>query len=282
MSRHASLPPVPRQRSKSVSYVQPSMSAAPPPSYAQVKADPYATGYVPAGLPSWAPYQYPAYHAPQPTVAPQPQGYGYFSWPSTSTVDKIPDEHKGRSRTPAPSTRAKKGGLFSSLRRRVTGPETHLHMLLLHARPSPLLYDVRNPPTMATHGNHPIRALAPLDRAQPATSPPRAFLRLTCELMPWTLEIARPQGVTVGDVLDELHALLHKRVRRSEWLIAADGLQEKVVRTFAWRCYNSTAPRGFEEQQGPKRVDWLLKRTVFRGLSHGPDDDTFVLHLGQH
>lgn len=276
----------PRQRRHShSSYAQPAAGVPAPPPYA-LKPDPYAAGgYAAPVLPPWAPYpQYAmaAYHAPQPSVPPQPQGYGYFQWPSTSTVDEIPDEFKGRPATPAPSVRSKKGGgLFSSLRRKIAGPDAHLHMLLLHARPSPLIYDVRNVPTTAGRANAP-GPLTHSERAQHATSPPRTFLRITCDLVPWTIEITRPQGVTLGDVLDAVYADLHKRVRRSEWLIAQDGLQEKIVRAFAWRCYNSTAPRGFEEQQGPKRVDWLLKRTVFRGLSHGPDESTFVLHLGQH
>ncbi|KZV85228.1 hypothetical protein EXIGLDRAFT_699701 [Exidia glandulosa HHB12029] len=287
MSHHhraASVPPA-RQRRHSQPFAPPAHVTTPPP-YAAVKADPYANVYVAPTLPSWAPYpQYAVqqYHAPQPAVPPQPQGYGYFQWPSTSTVDEIPDDHKGgRPKTPAPSMRSKKGGMFASLRRKVTGPDTHLHMLLLHARPSPLFYDVRNIPTTAVRAGGPGVGLPPAERAQHATSPPTTFLRITCELIPWSVEITRAKGITVGDVLDELYAMLHKRIRRSEWLIAQDGLQEKIVRAFAWRCYNSAAPRGYEEQQGPKRVDWLLKRTAFRGLSHGPDESTFVLHLGQH
>jgi len=117
------------------------------------------------------------------------------------------------------------------------------------------------------------------------------------------------QYITLGHLLDTVHAFLQRRVRRSEWLIANERMQEKVVRAFAWRCYNSPGPRGafqtgplftskwrnanqplgylgIEERQGPKRVDWLLKRTVFRGLSRihggGEGEEEWELHLGQH
>ncbi|KAH7097822.1 hypothetical protein BKA62DRAFT_623406 [Auriculariales sp. MPI-PUGE-AT-0066] len=265
--------------------------------------DPYATAYAaaPAALPGWSPYA--QYHAPQPNVPPVPQGYGYFQWPSTETVDQIPEddtdvsgsgssgsEKKSYSSDDLPHLKNKnsngsRGGLFSGFKRKFAGPDVHLHTLLLHARPAPLVWDIRNAPMAASRGSTPGRTLSAHDRAQFATAPARPFMRLTCDLMPWSIDVcAKPgvSGVTVGDVLDAVHAALQRRVRRSEWLIASERQQERIVRAFAWRCYNAPGPRGVEERQGPKRVDWLLKRTICRGLSRSGDGETWVLHLGEH
>jgi hypothetical protein len=222
----------------------------------------------------WNPYHH---QTPHPVAQPQPESFSYFAWPSTSTVDSLPS-----SLEPPKFNGKPKKGIFSSLRRKSHAPDGHLHRFLLHSRPVSVVYDVRNPPVTACLATNPPTPLSPTDRAQLATSPPRAFMRITCDLMPWSIDVSNAAGVTCGDVFDAICAAMQRRVRRSEWLIAQESLQEKIIRAFAWRCYSALGPPGYEEQQGPKRVDWLLKKTVFRGISHGGEEDTWVLHLGSH
>jgi len=241
------------------------------PPYDPYKPPPFE--YTPQEL-LWNPYRG---QTPHPPMQRQPEGLAFFSWPSTSTVDSISSSLE----MPEPNTKPKKS-IFNSFRRKSVGPDGHLHVTLIHSRPPAVIYDVRSPSSAISRTTHPTTAISHNDRAQLATSPPRQRMRITCELMPWSISVSNPAGVTCGDVFDAIYKCLNRRVRRSEWLIAQESLQEKVIRAFAWRCYNAPGPPGYEEQQGPKRVDWLLKKTVFKGLSHSGEEDTWVLHLGHH
>ena len=145
-----------------------------------------------------------------------------------------------------------------------------------------LIWDVRYPPTYASHDRY---RLSSSMLNQPATNPPVPVFRIVCGLLPhrsWSVEVVPRHGrvVTVGDVLDALYSGLRHRVSGSEWAEASRSHQARVAEAFYSRArttsYMYSRGKGekerayYEEKEksaGVRRVDWLVRSTVFVGLT---------------
>ena len=137
-----------------------------------------------------------------------------------------------------------------------------------HVEPT-LLWDLRYSPDYARLSSAPDRRLSSSVKAQYATNPPVPIFRVTCGILPyrdWTIEVHNSRGVTVGDVLNALYRELRHRVNSAEWNGAPRPHQARVAETFYSRSRRSPDPR-YEQRAGVRRVDWLLKSTVFVGLT---------------
>lgn len=137
-----------------------------------------------------------------------------------------------------------------------------------HIEPS-LLWDVRYPADYARLASSRDRRLSPSITSQFATSPPVPIFRITCGIFPyreWTVEVRSARGVTVGDVLSALYRELRHRVTSAEWNGAPRSHQARVAEAFYARGRKAADPR-YEQRAGVRRIDWLLKSTVFVGLT---------------
>jgi hypothetical protein len=166
------------------------------------------------------------------------------------------------------------------------GPVQIHPLLAYHPYVFPINYDVSHTPNTASAN---IRAspvhLDSYRRAEPATHPPINVLSLRSDLLPWACEIhASTQSyITVEDVLSQLYRFLRTPATRDEYnAVPSQSARDKVAETYRSRCsrVSSAAEKAEELSKGLKRVDFLMGRTTFMGLSStklGPD--AWVLNL---
>lgn len=126
------------------------------------------------------------------------------------------------------------------------------------------------------------------DLAYPATSPPLPYLHIRCEELPWSIDVYPALNsdsgvVTVGDVLHGIYRALRHRVSSSEWHASSSSMQHRVRDAWVRRCkrQQSYKERTYESNNGLRRIDWLAKNTLFRGLSPGRASDHWIMHVGQ-
>ncbi|KAF9268424.1 hypothetical protein L218DRAFT_853818 [Marasmius fiardii PR-910] len=124
--------------------------------------------------------------------------------------------------------------------------------------------------------------------AEPATEPPVSSLRITCPMMKWTITVIPPPSiispsvlqpsvrrspvryVTVLDVLMALLRDMNIPVTSSEYqALPSPDTTTKVNQAYFHRCRSIPDPasRRVEEARGVKRVDFLMGRNKFLGLS---------------
>ncbi|KAJ6529893.1 hypothetical protein DFH09DRAFT_153681 [Mycena vulgaris] len=145
---------------------------------------------------------------------------------------------------------------------------------------------------------HPPQS-APLNAAdfrEPAFHPPRTALRILHPRLPfWPVDLALPAGapaapISLGDVLAALHRALHTRITPADWEPLGRADAEAVTRAFTHRCRAEAVRSGVppaqlrdreiaERNEGVKRVDFLLGKTVFKGLVRTPGDPEGVVRL---
>ncbi|KAF7325755.1 hypothetical protein MKEN_00426000 [Mycena kentingensis (nom. inval.)] len=137
----------------------------------------------------------------------------------------------------------------------------------------------------------------------PAFHPPRTALRILHPQLPfWPVDLtppppptpahaaAGPPPLSLGDILVALHKSLHTRISHADWATLDPAAEQAVTRAFAARCHNEAAKSGAPmhamsdvehavRSQGVKRVDFLLGRTVLRGLVKHPGDPEGVVRL---
>ena len=165
---------------------------------------------------------------------------------------------------------------------------TVLHPLLSYSQHdvvpgncAPILWDLRESPKSALHVDNPDKQLSPSDLSQPATSPPCLVLCITCEVFPepWPIKICRTEAITVGDVLDTIHAVISRRITQSEWDRLSEKQRARIGVKFDDRC--KVSPQREEcRANGVLRVDCVLAHTLFAGLSASHDeDDSFIMTL---
>ncbi|TDL22711.1 hypothetical protein BD410DRAFT_722311 [Rickenella mellea] len=157
---------------------------------------------------------------------------------------------------------------------------TALHALLSFSPTSqqnsrtlpPLIWDLKHPPATARPASDPRHHVSPRLFAQHATSPPTQFFRITSGLFPysWHIDIQNPHGVTVGDVLEGIFKFLRRGVDKYEFANASRTQSARVAESFYARVQRSHDPR-YEQSQGVRRIDWLLKHTMFVGLTPSLD-----------
>ncbi|KAJ7154894.1 hypothetical protein C8R43DRAFT_884900 [Mycena crocata] len=157
-------------------------------------------------------------------------------------------------------------------------------------------------PLRLLSANPPQSTLAsPAELAEPAFHPPRTALRILHPRLPfWPVDLAlrgaqaqqSPPPITVKDVLGALHRALHRRMMlaAADWSALSEGEAGRVTRAFAQRC-RAEAVRGggpvsqlrdcelAVRNEGVKRVDFLMGKTVFEGLVRAPGDPEGCVRL---
>ncbi|KAI6029693.1 hypothetical protein PISMIDRAFT_42387, partial [Pisolithus microcarpus 441] len=111
-------------------------------------------------------------------------------------------------------------------------------------------------------------AISPSELMQPVVDPPVKSLHIVSSLVlaTWTITVTNPSGVTVQDVLVNIHATLQKPIIRDEWDNLSAEQHTSIQRIFYDRCYTSKDyNRAYSG--GVRRIDCLLSTTVFSGLS---------------
>ena len=145
---------------------------------------------------------------------------------------------------------------------------------------SPLLWDLRESPESARRVVHLDETISAAQLSQHATSPPMLVLHITCDLFPdWPIEVRRPEGITIQDVLDAIYTMLQRQILHQEWDTFSNKHQARIAAVFGDRCKSAV---NFDKCQsrGVLRVDCLLLHTLFAGLSISPDlEDACILTL---
>ncbi|KAF8587748.1 hypothetical protein K439DRAFT_1630359 [Ramaria rubella] len=161
-----------------------------------------------------------------------------------------------------------------------------------HAAHASIEFDLTLPPSHILISHGPSRSsyvgLPAQDLTVAATSPPVPHLRIQCEHLPWPIEV-HPSAhsgagvVTVGDVLEAIYRALRHRVRGTEYYASSTEVQHRVRDAYLRRCKRnqSMSGRAYETNNGLRRVDWLMKNTIFQGLSPGRSHDHWVMHVAQ-
>jgi hypothetical protein len=143
-----------------------------------------------------------------------------------------------------------------------------LHPFLQFTLSPAIDYDISfSPKTIATP--HPYAL------AQPAIHPPLAHLAVVCSDLPWQITVVPSSTihgafVTVADVLASLHRTLRLAVHPDEYnALPSHEDKHKVNTAYESRCVRIEDPaaQAEEKRKGVKRVDFLMGRTRFLGLS---------------
>lgn len=93
-------------------------------------------------------------------------------------------------------------------------------------------------------------------------------MRLISKSFPWAIDINSGGQLTVGDVLEAMHAGLQESIVESEWgFIVRDNKSKETIEN-AMKVRVAADPTA---DKRPKRIDFLGDATLFRGLEK--DDD---------
>ncbi|KAJ7183947.1 hypothetical protein C8R46DRAFT_939998 [Mycena filopes] len=135
--------------------------------------------------------------------------------------------------------------------------------------------------------------ITPSEIRETAFHPPRTSLRILHPRIPfWPVDLALPAAlareapmtpIALGDVLVSLHRAMHERIAHADWETLSEADAQAVTLAFTKRCRGEAVRSGaipaqlrdrevHERNKGVKRVDFLLGKTVFRGLWKAPED----------
>ncbi|KAF8172680.1 hypothetical protein BJ912DRAFT_859949 [Pholiota molesta] len=154
-------------------------------------------------------------------------------------------------------------------------PSKSRHAGLL--RPHPYLemygikWDMMDHPYAMSRNHHPISARA---WKEPATSPPLPFLSITVANFPWRFSVyaSNHSYVTFQDVVETIYRSLRKNITEGEFRMAGASATDRrrATRAYEHRYRRQLSTRLYEEEKrgGMKRVDFLMERTRFAGLSN--------------
>lgn len=147
-----------------------------------------------------------------------------------------------------------------------------LHPLLLYSpNCPPINYNLLETPfhTSSVEFLNLNRSHNEIDFAQLACQPSAHFLRLFHSRLPWYIDIqqVRPNGITVLDVLTQIHAQLYTPIYPrhfyNEELSDAD--RAEITRAFHLRCRGDPT----YISRGVLQLDFLGEKVVFEGLARG-------------
>jgi hypothetical protein len=145
----------------------------------------------------------------------------------------------------------------------------------------PIDYDISLPPTFITT---PHQHILP----EPAVVPPLPLLAVVCPDIPWLITVSpsssKPDAfVTVADVLLTIYCGLRLAVHPDEYnALPSHEDKHKVNAAYGNRYVRIADHAACEEEKrkGVKRVDFLMGRTRFLGLSRTPvGPDVWALHV---
>ena len=130
-------------------------------------------------------------------------------------------------------------------------------------------------------GNNQTILLSPEELSQPATHPPIYQLQIQCDLIPnWPITLqynANPYRsantyptvappITLGDVLSAVHNSLNLGITQYDWIALSPEQERAVSRAYTKRC-KAIGSSTMLQNEGVKRVDFLLDKVWFRGLA---------------
>lgn len=157
------------------------------------------------------------------------------------------------------------------------------HALLEYSTSPSINYDMRTPPSSVSTSR---RTLPSYSLSDPAINPPLSSLTLTTPYLPWPIHIMsshRHGYITVKDVLDEIYYTLRTNMTGSEFnsLLSSTSDQRRVVKAYEQRYRRIRDLGEYEEEKrkGVKRVDFLMERTKFAGISSTRRADAWILHV---
>jgi len=144
---------------------------------------------------------------------------------------------------------------------------TTLHRLL--AAHACITYDI---------STSPVFLRLPFPRLlEAATWPACANMHITCEGLPWPIDIEIPTSdgtaLTCLTVLCGIFSSLQRPVSGLEWQVTSPTMQAVAWDAFVRRCHANPSRTG----QRLKRLDFLSGRTSFKGLSLSPDG--WIMHV---
>ncbi|EPQ50883.1 hypothetical protein GLOTRDRAFT_49760 [Gloeophyllum trabeum ATCC 11539] len=122
--------------------------------------------------------------------------------------------------------------------------------------------------------------------AAEATYPPSTDLTLSSERLPWTIWVKSNvhETVHVADVLRCIYRSLQTPVTDEEFAALDAGRSFHVHAAYRARCHRCQTPKEYEEEKkvGVRRIDFLMGRHMFAGLSASLRDrasGTWILHI---
>lgn len=137
------------------------------------------------------------------------------------------------------------------------GLTSQIHTLL-DATSSPLIWDVRQPPTTLTAKSSTSRIFGPNALSFPVVSSGAGHIRIISKDFPWSLEIGpKSRALTATEILHHLYDLLQRPFDDAVWGTIDDNKRDIIER--AWK-------RREEDENKMKNVDWLGKRYMFKGF----------------
>jgi hypothetical protein len=148
------------------------------------------------------------------------------------------------------------------------GAQIHSLLAFTPFTPPNVQYDL-------SHPLHTINSQFTPSFLNPATYPPLPALTVFCRHIAWPIAVSpsQPTGyVSVIDVLTSVYTSLRLAVRRAEYDTLPSGdMRQKVDDAYFVRCrlLADEDERKLEALKGVKRVDFLVGKTRFLGLS-GP------------
>ncbi|KIJ50429.1 hypothetical protein M422DRAFT_777140 [Sphaerobolus stellatus SS14] len=251
--------------------------------YYTVDGIPFTAAAVPLPISPYAsPHHSPAgspYAVQLIPLPPSPSGSHYAAIPVTpprSPRSRPPSISPRHHQIPLPPVLTPVGTVASL----AAGTRFKPHPLLDFDAESPRLqWDVRLAPSTARIAKPPYR---PLDHYldQYAIEPAWTFVRLRCDLLPWIVECSNPRGVTVRDILDGVWDCLREPIDSDDWRESTRDFRERLQEVFELRTKligdkEGRAQRRREEDDGVKRVDWLLWDFEWLGIKKSSDLETW-------
>ncbi|TCD59970.1 hypothetical protein EIP91_010960 [Steccherinum ochraceum] len=242
---------------------------APPPNPAPFPSPPYAYGHLPpvATMPPVGPPPGYAPHRRRSDTSIPPGGHP--AWVSIPTWMVYPQ--------PAP----------------VAPPPSQFHPLLNgEGGNRPLLFfdlslHAFNPLRISSYGHTTGTTLTLDELSQQATHPGVTRMEIICDTISQWPIILEPQQdrpssgylsvpsssaanfgpITVGDILVAIHRVLQTQISHRDWVQLSDSQETAIARAYTRRCRTFPSAEEFESRQGVRKVDYLLDKFVFRGLT---------------
>ncbi|KAJ7936595.1 hypothetical protein B0H13DRAFT_1589479, partial [Mycena leptocephala] len=135
--------------------------------------------------------------------------------------------------------------------------------------------------------------LSPRQMSESAFHPPITALRIIHSHIPfWPVDIVTEASnpMSVGDVLVTLHRAMHQRISSADWNTLSAVEADAVTKAFNKRCHTEAiwsivVPAQWrdrtimERNDGVKRVDFLMGRTIFQGIVKAPQDPDGCLRM---
>ncbi|KZT24768.1 hypothetical protein NEOLEDRAFT_1066528 [Neolentinus lepideus HHB14362 ss-1] len=184
-------------------------------------------------------------------------------------------------------------------------PQPYPHQSILHPlldgehRTPPIFFDMSvtmfTPLKLTGRGSK--TSITSEELEQPALWPPTTRMRIVCDnVRQWPVELqyqgnsmllqvpgmeSRP--ITLGNVLQAIHTNMQTQITHMDWARLSKSDDVDVARAYTRRCKAFPSLEEHEKRQGVRRVDYLKKHYMFKGLKssgHSDGFDNFKLLIG--